>query len=323
MKVVSIIIPVYNVEEYIHECVGSVIKQSYRDLEIFLINDGSTDKSGDICKEIANQDNRIIYIEKENGGLSSARNYGLKKATGDFVFFLDSDDYLAPDAIETLIKEQERSNSDIVSSGFEITKNRAEKKAEKKESTFITGDSSLFFLQKISNHACAKLYKKKIFEGIFYPENQHYEDVATTFKLYDKAQKVSYTENGLYCYRIREGAITRTITNQDINDLWKAYNNIKDYFSIPDNIQSFYEMTVLYTIYSRLLRSSCNRKEFTEHEKRIFSELRTFNFKLSYFIGKSAYYPKLLLLKYHLTKPIIKLLSLKCYLQFCRKKSLS
>lgn len=311
MTKVSIIIPVYNVEDYVSDCINSVIDQSYRNIEIILINDGSTDKSGDICKTIAKHDSRIIYLKKENGGLSSARNYGLKKATGDFIFFLDSDDYLVKNAIELLVQEQKRSGSDIVSSAFCMQKKEKGSTSPCKYTTFISGDNSLFFLQNITNQACAKLYKKELFENIFYPIGLHYEDVATTFKLYDKAQKVSYTEKGLYCYRIRPGAITHTITNHDIEDLWKAYDIIKEYFSNPNIVQSYYELTVLYTIYSRLLRSNCKRKEFRYNENKIYTELRTLNFNLSYFYGKSKLFHKIILFKYHLIKPIVRMLDLK------------
>lgn len=311
MKKVSIIIPVYNVEDYVSECINSVVAQSYQNLEIILINDGSTDRSGEICKTIAKHDNRIIYLEKNNGGLSSARNYGLTKATGDFIFFLDSDDYLLENAIELLIREQKRSNSDIVSSAFCMQKKEKGSTSPCKDTIFISGDNSLFFLQNITNQACAKLYKKELFENIFYPIGLHYEDIATTFKLYDKAQKVSYTEKGLYCYRIRPGAITHIITNHDIEDLWKAYSIIKEYFSSPNRIQTFYELTVLYTIYSRLLRSNCKRKVFRCHENKIYTELRTFNLDLSYFKGKSNLFHKIILFKYHLIKPIVRIIDLK------------
>ena len=115
---VSIIIPVYNVADYVSNCIDSVIKQSYSNLEIIIVNDGSTDNSADICRRKANLDSRILYLEKENGGLSTARNYGLKFATGDFIYFLDSDDYLVINAIESLVSEQEKENADIVSSAF-------------------------------------------------------------------------------------------------------------------------------------------------------------------------------------------------------------
>ena len=114
-EMVSIIIPVYNVEKYIVECLESVVNQTYENLEIILVNDGSTDNSKEICLEYAQRDQRIKLYSKENGGLSSARNYGLSKVTGNYVFFLDSDDYLVTDTIENLLNMLINTNADVSS----------------------------------------------------------------------------------------------------------------------------------------------------------------------------------------------------------------
>ena len=111
---VSIIIPVYNVEVYLKECIESVLEQSYKNLEIILVDDGATDSSGKICDEYKDKDNRIIVFHKENGGLSSARNSGLAIATGKFVYFLDSDDYIEKNAIEVLVENMRTNNSEVV-----------------------------------------------------------------------------------------------------------------------------------------------------------------------------------------------------------------
>ena len=114
MKKVSVIIPIYNVEAYLHECVDSVRHQTYRELEIVLVDDGSSDCCGAICDEYAAQDDRIHVIHKENGGMSDARNAGLKEASGEFIYFLDSDDYIVPEAIELLVQKAESTQADIV-----------------------------------------------------------------------------------------------------------------------------------------------------------------------------------------------------------------
>ena len=111
--VVSVIIPIYKVEEYIYDCIESVIKQSYRNLEIILVNDGSPDKCGEICNDYSKKDNRIKVIHKENGGLSSARNVGLYNSSGKYIVFIDSDDFVKEDYIELLLKSLIESNSDI------------------------------------------------------------------------------------------------------------------------------------------------------------------------------------------------------------------
>lgn len=308
---VSIIIPVYNVADYVSNCIDSVIKQSYSNLEIIIVNDGSTDNSADICRRKANLDSRILYLEKENGGLSTARNYGLKFATGDFIYFLDSDDYLVINAIESLVNEQEKENADIVSSAFMMVDDTQQLLMKCAVEDYIRGDNTLFYLQRITNQACAKLYRRRLFNRITYPIGLRYEDVATTFKLYDMAESVSHTECGLYCYRVREGAITYSIRNQDIEDLWKAFFIIKQHFITPTKEQLFYELTILYTIYSRLLRSNCNNEEFKGHENKIYSEMNKITVNINEFKGKSPMYFKIKLFKWHLTKLIIRIVDIK------------
>lgn len=281
MKTVSIIIPVYNVSEYVAECIDSVLQQSYKALEIIIVNDGSTDGSDKICREKASIDRRIKYFEKENGGLSSARNYGLEYATGELVYFLDSDDYLVANTIESLVGEYCRSNADIVSSAFLMVDDKQKHTEEIINAEYIQGDNSLFFLQKITNQTCAKLYRKELFSGIIFPLGMHYEDIATTFKLFDKASVVCHTDCGLYCYRVRNGAITYSVSIDEIDDMWNAYETILKYFEKPSENQQFYEATVLYTIYSRLLRSTCTRKEFSSHERMIYSRLKELQFDLN------------------------------------------
>ena len=311
MKLVSIIIPVYNVSKFVSDCIDSVLQQSYKNIEIIIVNDGSTDGSGEICVQKASLDERIRYFEKENGGLSSARNYGLLHSKGDFVYFLDSDDFLTSNAIELLIREQIESDADIVSSSFKMVEEKQSISIGSFNATFTRGDNRLFFLQMITNQACAKLYKRTLFEGVSYPLGLHYEDIATTFKLYDKARIISHTDSGLYCYRVRMGAITSNIRKKDIDDMWKAYENVKRYYDKPEEDQIFYEATVLYAIYSRLLRSSCARKEFRINEHRIYSELAELNINLDDYKGKSPMYLKLKIFQMHLIKPIIRIIDLK------------
>ena len=116
-KKVSIIVPVYNVEEYLNKCVDSIINQTYKNIEVILINDGSKDSSGEICDTYAKKDSRVKVIHKENGGVSSARNKGLEASTGDFIMFVDSDDWIEVEAITSLMKIQNRNNYDVIMFG--------------------------------------------------------------------------------------------------------------------------------------------------------------------------------------------------------------
>jgi hypothetical protein len=139
----------------------------------------------------------------------------------------------------------------------------------------------------------------------------HYEDIATTFKLYDKANIVSHTDCGLYCYRVRSGAITYTITNRDIEDMWRAYETICNYFTQPTKNQQFYKATVLYTIYSRLLRSRCPKNSIIDNESKVYSSFKKLELNLVEYRRKSDMYFKLKIFKYHLTKLFIKIIDIK------------
>ena len=118
---ITVIVPVYNVENYLEKCLDSLINQTYKNIEIIVINDGSTDNQGEICQEYAQKDNRIVYIEKENGGLSDARNVGLDKMTGSYVTFIDSDDWIEQDYIETLYKKIVEYQADIAVGNYILT----------------------------------------------------------------------------------------------------------------------------------------------------------------------------------------------------------
>lgn len=254
---VSVIIPVYNVENYLKDCLDSVAAQTYNNIEIIIIDDGSTDKSGEICKKYEAEHQNIKYIFQKNQGLSAARNTGLDACTGEYVYCLDSDDFIASNSIEMMVREIEKNGVDIVATGFLIINEERKYKDDKiARAEFHTATPKEFYLQIISNHACSKLYKRALFDGIRYPVGQNYEDVATTHKLFYKSNKVSYTEEGFYYYRIRKSAITQTPTEKNITDFIKAYESVKIFYPVQHSKDiDYYLMTVLYNIYSRLSRT--------------------------------------------------------------------
>ena len=218
-KKVSIIIPIYNVEKYLKKCVDSVLQQTYKNLEIILVDDGSPDKCGKICDTYEKEDNRIKVIHKINGGLSDARNKGIEYATGDYYFFLDSDDFLACDAIEYLVDLVETTNSDI--GAFSIyyynflthKKERAENvdkdyilEMNKEQALFQMINTKINFGWK----ACNKLYKSELFKNVRFPFGKLYEDVGTTYKLILNANKIVYSSIPKYYYVNNDQSITRT-----------------------------------------------------------------------------------------------------------------
>ena len=166
-KLISVIVPVYNVEKYLEKCVSSIVNQTYKNLEIMLVDDGSTDSSGKMCDEFAKKDDRIKVIHKPNGGLSDARNSALKIAKGDYIGFVDSDDYIADDMFETLCDLMEDNNSDIsIVSFYEIYNNKLIGVRDSKElenMTKLEAMKELLIDSKIQSYAWNKLFKRELF----------------------------------------------------------------------------------------------------------------------------------------------------------------
>ena len=231
---ITVIVPVYNVENYLEKCLDSLINQTYKNIEIIVINDGSTDNSGEICQEYAQKDNRIVYIEKENGGLSDARNVGLDKMTGSYVTFIDSDDWIEQDYIETLYKKIVEYQADIAVGNY-----YSYNEDEETYYFHIYGDSyyekvydnisifeNLYESQEMKSFALisawGKLYKAKLFDYLRFDKGKLGEDGYFNQKMYLSVNKVVYLNKGLYAYRQRSGSITKTWTEKWMHALVDA-----------------------------------------------------------------------------------------------------
>ena len=232
---ISVIIPVYNVEKYLKKCIDSIINQTYYNLEIIIVDDGSPDNCPTIIDEYAKLDKRVKAIHKQNGGVSSARNLGLKYATGDYIIFIDSDDYLAINMIEKLYKAMINNNADM--SVCQILRMQENSNGEMvflndikepyKEKIYSTNEmiKGILLDASIGNFVCNKLLKKELIEGITFPEGKVYEDVATTYKLVHKAKKIVCINDKLYYYLIgRIGATTSSFSEKKILDSMEAYS---------------------------------------------------------------------------------------------------
>ena len=214
---VSVVVPVYNVENYIGYCIKSIINQSYKDLDIILIDDGSTDTSGQICDEWAKSDDRISVIHKTNGGLSDARNVGIDIATGEYITFIDSDDYILPTFIEYLYNLISKNNADIsVCQLINVDEsNSVISSGGEPLDKIVRGNSDCMkeYLSSASIDTVAwrKLYKKELFKpDIRYPVGKYHEDVWTTYKLIAQCKTIAIGSNALYAYRQRTGSIVNS-----------------------------------------------------------------------------------------------------------------
>lgn len=213
MDLISIIVPVYNVEKYINDCVKSILGQTYRELEIILVDDGSTDASGVFCDEWAKIDSRIVVIHKENGGLSDARNAGLNRANGDWIMFVDSDDYIHPDTVKLSLETAQRNQSDLVTFGYvEVDESCDDMQAEvgHVNEVVYTGDQLLrAFTKQDTGYVMAwnKLYRKTIWEKLRFPIGKIHEDEFVIVDVLQRATNATVIDAELYFYRQRQGSI--------------------------------------------------------------------------------------------------------------------
>ncbi|MBQ3415456.1 MAG: glycosyltransferase family 2 protein [Clostridia bacterium] len=250
-ELISIIVPVYNVEEYIEKCVESIINQTYKNIEIILVDDGATDNSGKICDELGKRDSRIKIIHKANGGLSDARNAGLKIAKGEYIGFVDSDDYIAKDMFETLYNLNKKYNSEIsIVSFYEIYKGKVIGVRDSKnleELTKIEAIRELLIDTNIQSYAWNKLFKKELFDGLEFPTNKNFEDIATTLLLFEKANKVVLLEDPKYYYVRRDNSIVGV----------RNYKTYKDYLDVIldkyNYLDGKYEELDLYNAYNYII----------------------------------------------------------------------
>lgn len=241
---VSIIVPVYNVELYLEECVESIIKQSYSNLEIILVDDGSMDNCGQICDKYAALDKRVTVIHKTNGGLSSARNRGIEAAKGDYLCFVDSDDWVEPNYVKDFIDKA--SADSIVCCGHKVQyKNKTVVNAPTQEESL----SNIEYLDKffssifqarigkgqefIGNYAWNKFYPKRIFQELRYPEGMQYEDMYVCIDIFKQVKFVKIIPRTNYNYRMRENSIVNTKSKRNIfdfiNSTVKQENDLSEY----------------------------------------------------------------------------------------------
>ena len=221
---VSVIVPVYKVEQYLQRCVSSIRRQTHQSLEIILVDDGSPDKCGKICDVLAMEDDRIVVIHQENAGLSAARNVGIHASHGQCLMFVDSDDWIEPDMVHAALKDLETTGADIVVFGFNrvgedgsllSVVNAHMPKLLTREEAIVD-----LFTGPIGHYACNKVYKKPVFDGVEYPLGRYWEDIGTTYRLFHNAEKVYITNRILYNYLSRSASITGNPPAKAVADIF-------------------------------------------------------------------------------------------------------
>ena len=245
MDLISVVVPVYNVEKYLEKCVESIVNQTYQDLEIILVDDGSPDRCPQMCDEWAKKDSRIKVIHKENGGLSSARNAGIKISSGKYLIFIDSDDYISLDCIESLFNAL-GGKCQIAVGGLECVHDGIVQKRDFSGSVEVVDKyaywneyyKSLFTDRERSGsliNGCCKLFEASFFDDIEFPIGKVNEDTFTTYKIFDKAKNIAIVNRPLYFYEIRQTSISHVRKKVKHFDILDALRERLDYFIAKKN----------------------------------------------------------------------------------------
>ena len=251
MPKVSVIVPVYNVENYIEKCIDSLVKQTLKDIEIIIVNDGSKDNSVNIVKKfIEIYPDKILYLEKENGGLSDARNYGITYAKGEYIAFLDSDDYVEYDMYEKMYELAKKENSDMVECDFFW---EYPNKLKKDIGQLYDGKHEM--IQKVRVVAWNKLIKRQILKDtkIQFPKGYRYEDVEFTYKLIPYLDRISFLRKPCIHYVQRENSISN-VQNERTKEIFNVLNNVIDFYK-NKGIYDEYKNDLEY-VYTRYLLCS-------------------------------------------------------------------
>lgn len=319
-KLISVIVPVYNVEAYLSRCVDSILAQSYANLEILLVNDGSRDRSGTICDEYAAKDSRIRVIHKENGGLSSARNAGIDAATGEYLGFVDSDDWIEAGTYGPMLALMEKYRAELVCGGrYDVSGKNGERKVglcPRKEEC-ITGEEMvgrIFLWDGCDSSVCDKLFHRSLFDTFRFPHGKVSEDVATTYKIVLKAKRVVMWDKPVYNYFHRPGSISaaKTITEKTFHfsqHTAAIYPYIRENHPKIEPQAAYLRVRSLSHILLLLEQSNGEaREKFRQEYRAARGDLR----KFTGFILKSSYFGKkeritdilLILGLYRLLRPI-------------------
>lgn len=308
---ISVIIPCYNAEKTVEKCLKSVIQQLFTDLEIIIVDDGSTDSTLKICEEFQNKDERIKIITQTNYGVSKARNEGVKLATGEYVCFVDSDDWVEPNYCSELLNLLVTENADIsiIEASYEDESGQVIfEKPTSKENVF-EGKRALILLledQVIQSHPWGKLYKTKYLKDISFPENlKCFEDYSTLFKIFDKAEKVVRSDEKLYHYIQLEDSLSHDLSPEtayyfylaivEVFSFWQNKNDLKNQGKVTKNI-----IKKLLMALKRIIRNTTKEEMQPEKEKirqffRSFLQYSVVDISVEYWIYVRLYhyYPNL------------------------------
>lgn len=281
MKLVSIIVPIYNVEEFIEACVESILNQTYHNIEVILVNDGSTDSSFDKIQKYIN-DPRIEIINQKNQGLGGARNTGLKQANGEYIVFVDSDDTIEPTMIEEMENLAEKKDLDIVCCDYARVNEKGKslevyKIPLEEDRLYIPNKDKEILLQDPS--ACNKMFRKDLFEklNILFPTRVWYEDLRTTPKLLARATRVEIIHKPFYRYLQRGGSIMNSKTLQRQRESLEAMEDLFNYFK-DNGLDQLYSKELEYLCIAHIFVYGINRLARISNSKNMITEFKNYTY---------------------------------------------
>lgn len=281
---ISVIVPVYKVEKYIEKCIQSLLDQTYTNFEALIVDDGSPDQSISIAKKLVGNDPRFIFLEKENGGSSSARNYGLDHMTGNYVYFLDSDDYIAKETFEkcmAIFKEDISTDIVIFGTNWITTSGKIIKQTISNINKYYDEEDILLINDSIEHMAWNKIYKKSIFDKVRFSEGIIYEDTDLMYKLiYQK--KIYLLKEYLYFYIQREGSIMSTFDISLFKSLVNLYNGYQlflkdkkiDNNKIINDLDKYYYKLLVFHPILNVVKNSKNYRKDAQDIKKIFNKYK-------------------------------------------------
>lgn len=278
-ELVSVIVPVYNVENYLPRCIESIINQTYSNLEIILVNDGSTDHSGTICEEYKKKDSRIKVIMQRNQGLSAARNAGLDAVHGAYLTFIDSDDYVSEKYVESLFNIM--GTADVaICLGEKFYDNAVTVDSPDYDTTEVyTSEVALknmLYRRGVNSYAWGKLFKAKLFDGVRFPVGVLFEDVMTIYKIYDIADKIAFNKVRLYYYFQRPGSIVNSSFSRKKLDQVKASKVLLEFVSEKYPALKKAAISRYFIAAVDIYRRIPNSKEYESERKELKEIIKTY-----------------------------------------------
>lgn len=284
MKKVSVIVPVYNTEKWVEECIRSIQNGGYDNLEIIVVDDGSHDNSGVIINQLFENDPRIMYVHKKNGGLPAARESGLKVSTGDYILFVDSDDCLKENAIKIMVDHAVKTDADMVFSDYLLLYHSSPSailNMNPKEVKITTGVS--YLRNRIECYACMKLFKRELLDGVVQQKSSVCEDLFFMVQVLVRCKKIEYVNLPLYVYRQTENSIMRASRERTVGEWLKHAIQMRELLPtlmMPDDLKDLFYYENIHTIYRFLKEGNRRDKNYMSLLKELVnSTYKDINFR--------------------------------------------